>query len=54
LETRLKQRIGRVQNILDEIGLGKDCIDILKTGDLSARACQQHADAMREKLASGM
>ncbi len=51
---RLKQRIGRVKNILDEIGLGKDCIDILETGDLSACACQQHADAMREKLASGM
>ncbi len=51
---RLKQRIGRVKNILNEIGLGKDCIDILETGNLSAQACQQHADAMREKLALGM
>jgi len=51
---RLKQRVGRVKNILDEIGLGGDCIDILETGDLSSHACQQHADAMREKLASGM
>ena len=52
MEDRLKQRIGRVKNVLDEIGVGGDCIDILEAGNLSVQACQQQADAMREKLAS--